>query len=131
LVCRFAHHEPKPLDIDRMNAGARLLVGEHDFASFGQPTHGDSTVRQVYDAVWRWPAASSPGAGDAGHLLQFEIEANAFLRRMVRTIVGTLLEVGKGYRSVESVAQVLGQRDRALAAPPAAACGLSLTEVKY
>jgi tRNA pseudouridine38-40 synthase len=50
---------------------------------------------------------------------------------MVRTIVGTLLEVGKGWRSVESVAEVLAQRDRMLAAPPAAACGLSLIEVKY
>jgi tRNA pseudouridine38-40 synthase len=113
-----------------MNKAALALVGEHDFASFGQPTHGDSTVRRVHHAAWRRPAGGLAG-GETGHWLLFEIEANAFLRRMVRTIVGTLLEVGKGLRSVESVAEALAQRDRMLAAPPAAACGLSLIEVKY
>jgi tRNA pseudouridine38-40 synthase len=63
--------------------------------------------------------------------MNFEIEANAFLKRMVRTIVGTLLETGKGQRSVDSVGEVLLAQDRALAAPPAPACGLCLVEVKY
>ncbi len=132
LVCRFAHHEPRPLDVDRMNEAAQLLLGEHDFAAFGQATHGDVTVRYVYAAGWRrWDGAVPGGVVAEQRWLVFDIEANAFLRRMVRTIVSTLLEVGKGMRSVDSVAQLLAQRDRALAAPPAAACGLSLIEVKY
>lgn len=132
LVCRFAHHEPRPLDIERMNEAAQLLLGEHDFASFGQATHGDVTVRYVYSAGWRQLDPATPSEAAAGQRwLVFDIEANAFLRRMVRTIVGALLEVGKGVRSVESIAELLVQRDRALAPPPAAACGLSLIEVKY
>jgi tRNA pseudouridine38-40 synthase len=118
---RYSHHEPRPLDVERMNQAAALLLGAHDFASFGQPTQGDSTVRDVMRAGWQ----------QVGSTLHFEIEANAFLRRMVRTIVGTLLEAGKGQRSVESVGEVLAARSRALAAPPAPACGLCLVEVKY
>lgn len=121
LHSRYTHHEPRPLDLHRMNQAAALLVGSHDFASFGQPTQGDSTVRHVIRAGWQ----------QTGWLLHFEIEANAFLRRMVRTIVGTLLETGKGQRSVESLGEVLAARNRALAAPPAPACGLCLVEVKY
>ncbi len=118
---RYSHHEPRPLDVDRMNQAADLLLGSHDFASFGQPTQGDSTVREVMRAGWQLTEST----------LDFEIEANAFLRRMVRTIVGTLLETGKGQRSVESVGEVLAAQNRALAAPPAPACGLCLVEVKY
>lgn len=118
---RYTHYEPRPLDLERMNQAAALLVGSHDFASFGQPTQGDSTVREVLRTDWQ----------RTGWTLHFEIEANAFLRRMVRTIVGTLLETGKGQRSVESVGEVLAAQNRALAAPPAPACGLCLVEVKY
>jgi tRNA pseudouridine38-40 synthase len=118
---RYAHHEPKPLDVLRMNQAAALLAGSHDFASFGQPTQGESTVREVLRAGWQ----------RNGALLHFEIEANAFLRRMVRTVVGTLLDVGAGRRSVEAVGQVLAAQDRALASRPAPACGLCLVEVKY
>lgn len=120
---RYSFHEPKPLDVELMNQAAALLLGSHDFASFGQPTQGRpaSTVRDVQKAQWQ----------STGDVLGFEIEANAFLRHMVRTIVGTLLEVGKGYRSVASVGEVLAAHNRALAAPPAPACGLCLVEVKY
>ena len=122
-VERYSLHEPRPLDVEQMNQAAALLLGSRDFASFGQPTQGRtaSTVRDVLRARWQ----------PAGDMLCFEIEANAFLRHMVRTIVGTLLEVGKGYRSVASVGEVLAAHDRALAAPPAPACGLCLVEVKY
>lgn len=121
LQRRYTHHQPKRLDVQRMNQAAAMLVGSHDFASFGQPTQGESTVREVLRAGWQ----------ASGSLLIFEIEANAFLRRMVRTIVGTLLDVGAGRRSVENVSQVLAAQDRAQAASPAPACGLCLVEVKY
>lgn len=118
---RYTHHEPRRLDVERMNQAAALLIGSHDFASFGQPTQGDSTVREVMRAGWQ----------SNGPLLVFEIEANAFLRRMVRTVVATLMETGAGWRSVENVSQVLAARDRSQAAGPAPACGLCLVEVKY
>lgn len=121
LAQRYAHHEPRALDPAAMNEAAALLVGVHDFASFGQPTQGESTTREVYAAYWQAD----------GHLWRFEIEANAFLRRMVRTVVGTLIEVGKGWRSVDDVATLLAARDRALTAPPAPPRGLCLVEVKY
>lgn len=125
LHCRTTHHEPRALDLARMNEAAALLVGSHDFAAFGQPTHGESTVRVVHAARWR-------SYQDSGvPLVVFDIEANAFLRRMARTITGTLLEVGKGIRPVENVADVLRAKERALAAQPAPACGLCLLEVKY
>ncbi len=109
------------MDLERMNQAAAALIGSHDFASFGQPTQGESTVREVLRAGWQAQE----------RLLVFEIEANAFLRRMVRTVVGTLLEVGVGRRSVENVSQTLAAQDRAQAAAPAPACGLCLVEVKY
>lgn len=124
LVCRYAHHEPRPLNEAAMAEAAQLLLGEHDFASFGQPTQGESTVRVVYRAQWYRPEPAS-------HLLYFDIEANAFLRRMVRTVVGTLLEVGKGYRSVADVAALLAAPQRGQAAPPAPASGLCLVAVRY
>jgi tRNA pseudouridine38-40 synthase len=119
---RFAHHEPRPLDVVAMNQAAGLLIGSHDFASFGQPPQGENTLREVYVARWQWSDT---------HLLRLEIEANAFLRRMVRTITGTLLEVGLGRRPVASIAELLARRDRGLAAPPVPACGLCLVAVKY
>lgn len=122
LHARYAHHEPRTLNLDEMNRAASILQGEHDFASFGQATQGDSTVRFVHRASWREVHV---------HQVRFEIEANAYLRRMVRTVTGTLLEVGLGLRSVENVKDVLEARDRALVAPPAPACGLCLVEVKY
>lgn len=121
LHARFTHHEPRPLDVAKMNQAAGLLIGVHDFASFGQPTQGDVTVRRVDRAVWQ----------QSEQLLTFDIEANAFLRRMVRTAAATLLEVGQGRRSVESVGEVLAARDRSKAAPPAPAGGLCLIAVKY
>lgn len=119
---RFAHHEPRPLDLAAMNEAAGLLIGSHDFASFGQPPQGENTVREIYVARWRWASM---------HLLRLEVEANAFLRRMVRTLTSTLLEVGTGRRTTASVAELLASQDRGLAPPPAPACGLCLVEVKY
>ncbi len=118
---RYAHYEPKLLDVPLMNEAAALLVGTHDFASFGQPTQGDVTIRNIHRAAWR----------QTGQSLVFEIEANAFLRRMVRTIVATLIEVGAGRQSVGDVVNILAAANRSAAAAPAPACGLCLVEVKY
>lgn len=118
---RYALLVTAPLDLAALQAAADRLVGTHDFASFGRPTQGENTVRCVFSAQWRREDA----------LLQFDIAGNAFLRGMVRSLVGALLQVGRGAWPVEQVATVLAGRDRALAAPPAPACGLCLMQVDY
>ncbi len=122
LERRYSLHVAVPLDVDAMQHAARLLVGEHDFAAFGRPhKQGGPTVRRMLMTEW----------GGKIPRLTFDIEANAFLYRMVRSIVGTLLLVGKGDMSVEEFAAVLAscKRDRAgTTAPPH---GLCLMEVKY
>jgi tRNA pseudouridine38-40 synthase len=121
LVRLYSLHVAVPLDLAAMQQAAQNLVGEHDFAAFGQPPQGRSAVRQVLAAGW------------AGKLpeLQFAIEANAFLYRMVRSIVGTLLEVGKGRMSVDEFVGVLISQDRGRAGPTAPSHGLCLMEVTY
>jgi len=118
---RYVHQVAGPLDLAAMQAAAALLVGEHDFAGYGQPTQGDSTVREVFDARWHMD----------GPRFTFDVVANAFLRGMVRRLVGTLLYVGGGVWPVERVAEILASRDRAQAAPLAPACGLCLMHVEY
>jgi tRNA pseudouridine38-40 synthase len=118
---RYAHHVTRPLDLQSLQAGSETFVGVHDFAAFGQPTQGESTVREVFDALWR----------QDGQWYTFDVVGNAFLRGMVRCLVGALLQVGGGFWPVERVAEVLESRNRALAAPPAPACGLCLMRVEY
>jgi tRNA pseudouridine38-40 synthase len=121
LVRRASLHVPRPLDVTAMQAAARLVVGEHDFAAFGQAPQGEVTVRRVLRAAW---------SGEPPRLC-FDVEANAFLYRMVRSLVGTMLQVGLGLMTVEGFAQVLASRERAQAGPTAPPHGLCLIEVQY
>jgi tRNA pseudouridine38-40 synthase len=118
---RYAYHVAEPLALALLQDASEQLIGEQDFASFGRPTQGDSTVRRVISVEWQ----------QAGSWLTFDIVGNAFLRGMVRSVVGTLLRIGAGKWPVEQVARILSARDRALAAPPAPACGLCLMLVEY
>lgn len=120
---RTAWHVAQPLDLAAMQAAARHLVGEHDFATFGRPTHPASTntVRAVHQSAWAYDRTE----------LVFTIEANAFLQRMVRSIVGTLVKVGRGSLSPETFANHLAAADRARAGDTAPPQGLSLINVKY
>lgn len=131
LRARFAHYVRQPLDLTQMNAAAQHLLGWHDFATFGvDPEMGPAagnTQRQVLRAVWQM----EPDGAGTGYLYRFDIEANAFLRTMVRTIVAALLEVGSGRRTVEQFVTLLSAAQRRLAPPPAPACGLCLVEVMY
>jgi tRNA pseudouridine38-40 synthase len=123
LARRHSLHVPDVLDVAAMQRAARSLVGEHDFATFGQSPQGQgkSTVRRVLAAEW----------GGEPPWLTFDIEGNAFLYRMVRSIVGTLLQVGRGGMSEEEFEVVLAARDRSQAGPTAPPHGLCLIEVKY
>jgi tRNA pseudouridine38-40 synthase len=119
LAARYALWVAEPLDVAAMDAAAHTLIGTHDLRAFGTPPHGENTVREIQRAqVTR-----------SGAYVQIEIQANAFLYRMVRRIVGTLLLVGKGTLSIEEFRDVLANRRRAgNAAPPQ---GLCLIAVKY
>lgn len=123
------------LDLDAMNHAAQALVGEHDFSSFCRRPRRPpevSLVRRVHAANWtRADAASSADATAVGHLSTFEIVASAFCHQMVRSIVGTLVKVGRGRMSVEQVAALLGARARHGAPPLAPPKGLTLWEVGY
>jgi len=115
---RWAYHHPAALRLDAMRDASAALVGRTDFAAFAS---GEGGVRTVRRAEWALE----------GELLRFEIEADAFLRGMVRAIVGTLLWVGSGKIGVERFGEVVRSKDRALAGPSAPAKGLCLTRVEY
>jgi tRNA pseudouridine38-40 synthase len=119
---RFTLWKRPPLDLDAMRAGAAALVGSHDFASFcaaGGEARG--TVRKVTRAEW---------IGAVGGELRFEVEGPGFLRHMVRNLVGSLLEVGRGRRPPSWIAEVLAARSRTRAGPTAPPRGLTLIRVE-
>lgn len=112
------HWLPQTLDVPAMSAASALLVGRQDFSAFAIGPGGVRTVRR---AEW----------SREGSLLRFEVEADGFLRGMVRAIVGTLLWVGRGQVPVERVGEILTSRDRSQAGPSAPAQGLCLIRVSY
>lgn len=121
-LCRQrSWHISQHLDVAAMNVAAAALVGEHDFATFGQPPQGENTVRTVYRAEWR----------SAGEMLTFVIEGNAFLQRMVRSIVGTLRHVGEGRWTIAEFVDAFRACDRDRAGQTAPPDGLYLTSVIY
>ena len=113
---------PHPLDLEAMNAAAALLLGERDFAAFCRRREGATTVRTLLVLEW---VRDDEGVAIA------RVEADAFCHSMVRSLIGTLLEVGDGKRDVEWPAAVLAGRDRSAAARVAAAHALTLEEVRY
>jgi len=118
----YSLHVTRPLDLAAMNAACEALVGEHDFATFGSPVDQSlNTVRHVYRAAW----------DREGQRVWFDIEANAFLRRMVRGLVGTLLLVGWGRMAPPEVAERLVVKVRSQSGPSAPAHGLWLMKVTY
>ena len=134
-------HVAQALDIDRMQQATAALAGEHDFAAFkGRGTDVQTTVRRVLSADivemnihTDQPLALSPldGAPDDGRLLRFEIEGTGFLRHMVRTIVGTLVDIGRGQLEPEAMAAIIASRDRQKTGQTAPPNGLMLWKVQY
>ncbi len=119
---RYSWHVPFPLDAATMNRAAGLLVGRHDFSSF---QGADSVERDPVRTVLR------SALGQADTALVYEVEARSFVRHMVRNIVGTLYDVGRGRLSVEDFARVLAARDRTRAGRTAPPQGLFLLKVTY
>jgi tRNA pseudouridine38-40 synthase len=117
-----AWHLHQPLEVEAMRRAIPCLLGEHDFSSFrAAGCDAAHPVRKVYRTTLE----------QRGELLVYTIEATAFLRHMVRNIVGTLVELGHGLRTPQSFAELLEGRDRTKAGQTAPACGLYLLEVKY
>ena len=119
-----AWHVTTPLDLPAMRLACDALHGEHDFSSFCRrpPMPDASLVRIVRDARWH----------DLGEgMLRFDIEASAFCHQMVRSIVGTLVDIGLGKRKAGQMTSIIGAQDRAKAAQPAPPHGLCLWQVRY
>lgn len=132
LTDRYTWLVAQPLDWAAMQEAAQQLLGEHDFATFGQPAQGESTVRRVNQAEWQPVESSLPRLDPyPGAMWVFTIRANGFLRQMVRSLVGTLVMVGRGELSVAAFEKRLAARERSLAAPPAPPQGLVLEQVDY
>lgn len=125
LLRYYAWRVYHPLNVDAMNRAGALLVGEHDFAAFGQPPVGENTIRTVF--VSRWSASRQP----YGWMLDYEIEANAFLHRMVRRIVGALVDVGRGALTTGDFNRILESADIGRSKRMAPPQGLILEKVRY
>ncbi|GAB4463555.1 MAG: tRNA pseudouridine(38-40) synthase TruA [Armatimonadaceae bacterium] len=122
LLQRFVLHLREPLNVEAMRQAAAELVGVHDFAAFGQPdAPGKSTTRHVSRiSVKPWKDC-----------LLITVRGNAFLRQMVRAMVGTLVQAGQGRVTADDVRRILSSRDRALCPAIAPAKGLFLVRVEY
>jgi tRNA pseudouridine38-40 synthase len=119
----YAWHHPEPLAVHLMHDAAQALVGEHDFSAFrAAGCSARSTLRRV-DSITL--TRLHP------HLLEVDIRGNAFLRQMVRIIVGTLTQVGTGRLTVGQVSEILASKDRVNAGITAPPEGLELVEVRY
>lgn len=121
---RFAHHiRDRGLDLPAMRAAAERLVGEHDFAAFASAGHGrESTVRTVLHC-----AVSQTGA----ERMAIDVSGDGFLYNMARIIAGTLVEVGRGRKTIEDVRAALASGERERAGPTLPPTGLRLEWIRY
>ena len=125
---RYAHQESRPLDLERMGTVARIFIGEHDWTAFSAAdSDSESRVRNVSQLE------ISSRYDQRGHcdLIEFTISANGFLRYMVRSIVGTLLAVGRGEIDESIVQRAIEEGERSLAGATAPPHGLTLINVEY
>ena len=138
FLARQAYALNWPLDVDEMCKAASAVLGEHDFSSFAA-TDPDVTqrsattesvadcVRTLYESAWE----SRPAAGAAGDLLVYRVRGSGFLHHMVRNLVGTFLEVGRGHTPASAIPGILAARNRSAAGATAPARGLFLVSVHY
>jgi tRNA pseudouridine38-40 synthase len=152
FLARFVHHCVWPLDREALDHSARIFVGEHDFLSFATSdpdqsardgalaeetdakdlppaeapvTPSRSTVRTIYTSEWVQHQI------EEGELLVYRVRGNGFLHHMVRNLVGTMLEAGRGQIKPSDIHNVLAARSRSAAGPTAPARGLFLHSVEY
>jgi tRNA pseudouridine38-40 synthase len=144
FLARYVFAYPWPLDVEALQESASAFVGTHDFVSFAA-TDPDSTsigresdpecdeedagspdaIRTIFGSGWRRQAVTE------GALLVYHVRGSGFLHHMVRNLVGTMLDVGRGYRRVDEIPAMIAARSRAAAGPTAPARGLFLHSVEY
>ncbi len=125
---RYAHLEQRPLDLERMKQAANLFLGEHDWTAFSSAgSDSENKVRTIsgFSIESRWDERSRAS------MLEFRITGNGFLRYMVRSVIGTMLELGRGEREEDSIRTAIVTLDRELAGITAPANGLTLLSVDY
>ncbi len=131
----FAAFFPFTLSLENMNSAGRILLGERSFKSFTK--YADQQRHFICDLTKaEWEIETSNRMPEGGHLppdsvLRFTIEGNRFLHGMVRAIVGTMVDLGRGKISTDEFRAIVSSEERARASMSAPACGLSLEEVKY
>jgi tRNA pseudouridine38-40 synthase len=122
FLARTSLNHSKPLNLGVMNEAAGHLVGPHDFSSFGRVTDPNASAERVLYEL---------RCSRKGRILRIRARADGFLRQMVRSLVGTLIQVGEGRREPGEMAEVLVARDRSAAGPVAPPHGLCLVSVEY
>ncbi|HTT86030.1 MAG TPA: tRNA pseudouridine(38-40) synthase TruA [Acidimicrobiales bacterium] len=135
LLAPLAWHVRDRLDLRAMAAGADALIGEHDFRAFCRRPPGsgpgEGIFRRVLDARWQVACWAPGGLDDGARLLRFDITARSFCHQMVRSIVGTLADIGRGRRRASDVTWMLSSGDRSRGTTLAPAHGLCLLSVDY
>jgi len=152
FLARYVYACPWPMDLEALQRSARLFVGEHDFLSFAATdpelarlnldAHAEpdsrpiprtgfqleppaATVRRIFSSVWEERQC------EAGKLLVYSVRGSGFLHHIVRNLVGTMLDVGRGRLRADSIPEILAARSRSAAGPTAPARGLFLHSVEY
>lgn len=122
---RFVHHFPFPMSDNAFCTAAHVFTGDHDFSAFAAADDRDAKGRTKVRNIFRSEAVRS------GDLLTYSVTGSGFLKHMVRNLVGTLLEAGKGNLSEENILALLDPAKRLRANPTAPARGLFLVNVRY
>jgi tRNA pseudouridine38-40 synthase len=128
FLLRYAHHEARALDLQRLQQNANLFMGEHDWSAFSSAQSDSETKRRTITGV---TVSELTDERARARVIELTVSADGFLRYMVRSIAGTLLAVGRGEMDDELVRQAIDSGDRSLVAATAPACGLTLLSVRY
>lgn len=121
----YSYHVPHPVNLDLLKESAKYFVGTHDFISFANEGHQGSAAKNAIRTIYRLDIVDEPGG------VRLEFEGNGFLYKMVRNIVGTLLDVCAGKIDKDRIPEIFAAKDRRQAGRAAPPHGLYLMEVKY
>lgn len=125
---RYAHHEARTLDLQRMQHSANLFLGEHDWSAFSSAQSDSETKRRTITQV---AVSERTDERARARIIEIRVSAAGFLRYMVRSIAGTILAVGRGELDDELVTKAIDGGDRSIVGATAPACGLTLLSVRY
>jgi tRNA pseudouridine38-40 synthase len=125
---RYAHHDARPLDLNRMRECAALFLGQHDWTAFSA-AQSDAETR--IRTITKLEVTESFDERARGRMIEMTVSADGFLRYMARSIAGTLMAAGRGEMNEADVKRAIESGDRSLVAATAPACGLTLLSVEY